>query len=192
MKTLETERLILRNWLESDADDVFAYAKSQTVGPMAGWKPHDDLAVSKKILDMFMEEDETWAIFHKGDQKIIGSVGLHRDQKRNLGKTKVRELGYVLSEEYWGQGIIPEACNEILRFGFEELNLALISVNHYPFNAQSKRVIEKLGFHYEGTLRQSCKIYDETIYDSLCYSITREEYFSQSIPTVYQKEGHKR
>ncbi|HEX3075422.1 MAG TPA: GNAT family protein [Lachnospiraceae bacterium] len=176
MKTLETERLLLRPWSIDDKKDHYEYAKSKVVGPMAGWKPHDSIEESEKIIQMFIKEDETWAIVCKENGKVIGSVGLHNDGKRDLGSDKARMLGYVLSEEFWGQGIMTEACKRVMRFAFEDMNLEILSVCHYPFNIKSKRVIEKLGFHYEGQLRKATTIYDGTVYDDLCYSILREEY----------------
>lgn len=176
MKTLVTDRLILRAWKETDEGDLYEYARSKTVGPMAGWRPHETLEDSGKIITMFMEEDETWAVCDKKSGKVIGSVGIHRDMKRSIDKSKVRMLGYALSEEYWGRGIVPEACREVMRFAFDELHLEIMSVYHFPFNEQSKRVIEKLGFKYEGTLRMATAIFDGTIYDDVCYSITRDEF----------------
>jgi len=63
-----------------------------------------------------------------------------------------------------------------MRFAFDELHLEIMSVYHFPFNEQSKRVIEKLGFKYEGTFRMATAIFDGTIYDDVCYSITRDEF----------------
>lgn len=177
MKTLETERLVLRDWSGDDAEGLYFYGKSSKVGPMAGWKPHESKEESEQILQMFIKEGDCWAICLKDSGKIIGSAGLHRDAKRDV--KNVRMLGYVLAEEYWGQGLMPEACIEILRFAFEELKLDLVSVYHYSFNAQSRRVIEKLGFRHEGVLRHATKRFDGAVLDEVCYSMTRDE-FQQS------------
>lgn len=174
MKTLNTERLMLRKFQSSDLDDLYDYAKNPNVGPDAGWEPHVDKSVSKKILDMFIEEDEVWAIVNKASNKVIGSIGLHDDRKRNHAKAKM--IGYVLSETHWGKGLITEAAKAIIKHAFEDMALELISVYHYPFNEGSKRVIEKCGFKYEGTLRQSSTIYNGNVYDDVCYSMTREAY----------------
>lgn len=176
MKVLETDRLLLREWTEEDCKDLYEYAKSPKVGPMAGWAPHENIEKSKEIIRMFMENNETWAISLKETGKVIGSIGLHPDRKRNYESDQVKMLGYVLAEEYWGQGIMAEAGKEILRFAFEELQLEILSVYHFSTNPQSKRVIEKLGFIYEGTLRRAVKLQDSRIVDSLCYSMLKEEY----------------
>ncbi len=176
MKVLETDRLLLREWIEEDCYDLYEYAKSPKVGPMAGWVPHENLDKSKEIVHMFIESNETWAICLKQTGKVIGSIGLHPDKKRSYDSDQVKMLGYVLSEDYWGQGIMVEAGKEVLRFTFKEFNVEILSVYHFSSNPQSKRVIEKLGFTYEGTLRKAIKLQDGTIVDSLCYSLLKEEY----------------
>ncbi|WMJ88460.1 GNAT family N-acetyltransferase [Anaerocolumna sp. MB42-C2] len=174
MKVLETDRLLLRNWEISDLEDFYEYAKNPNVGPMAGWKPHESLDESRKILNSFIEREEVWAVVYRVNRKVIGSIGLHNDSKRNSANIKM--LGYVLSEDYWGMGLIPEAVREVIRYSFEELDLALLSIYHYPFNVQSKRVIEKCGFTYEGILRMGSQIYNGKVYDDICYSIKKEEW----------------
>lgn len=174
MKLLETERLILRSWKISDLDDFYEYSKNPNVGPMAGWKPHKNKEISKGILQSFIKNDEVWAIVYKKNNRVIGSIGNHRDVKRNL--LKARMIGYVLSEEYWGKGIMTEAVNRVIKYLFEEIKCEVVSCYHYHGNHKSKRVIEKCGFKYDGTLRMASETYDGRIYDDLCYSITKMEY----------------
>ncbi|MDF2686554.1 MAG: hypothetical protein K0S55_1736 [Clostridia bacterium] len=174
MKTLETERLILRSFNENDIDDFHEYCRNPNVGPNAGWEPHKDKEASLNILKNFIEKDNVWAIEYKINNKLIGSIGLHTDELRNI--PNVRMVGYVLSEDYWGMGLMTEAVKRVIKYAFEELCLDLLSVFHYPFNIRSKHVIEKCGFKYEGTLLYSRQIYDGTIYDSACYSMTKREF----------------
>ncbi|SFC42197.1 GNAT family N-acetyltransferase [Clostridium uliginosum] len=176
MKVLETERLILRPWTIDDLEDFYEYAKNPNIGPNAGWEPHSNKEDSKKILELFIEKDETWAIVYKENDKVIGSIGLHTDEKRNGINSNM--LGYVLSEEYWGKGIMTEAVKCVIKYAFEEIKLDILSVCHYTFNNRSKRVIEKCGFKYEGTIRCAKKLYDTRIVDEVCYSILKEEYFN--------------
>lgn len=175
MKKIETERLILREFSEGDAADVFDYASGPSVGPMAGWKPHVNVEETRDIIKLFIKEDETWAIILKQTGHVIGSVGLHKSRKGNLHYE--RELGYVLSEKYWGQGIIPEACAAVLDFGFRILGTGSILVSHFDFNIQSKRVIEKLGFKHISRLENSWKRYDGVKLSEEVYLMTAEEYF---------------
>jgi putative acetyltransferase len=177
METLETERLLLRKWQESDLADFYEYAKNPNIGPKAGWKPHDSLLESREILHSFIEKEEVWAVVYKENFKVIGSVGLHNDSKRMLPNIKM--VGYVLSEDYWGLGLIPEAVIEIMRYAFEKLAIDLLTIYHYPFNYQSRRVIEKCGFRYEGILRMGSQIYNGQIYDDVCYSLLKEEWFQE-------------
>ena len=172
--TLETQRLVLRKFNESDLDDFFLYAKSPNVGPNAGWKPHETKEESLKILNDFINGDEEWAIIYKENNNLIGGIGLHNDSMRTAPNTK--KLGYVLSEDYWGKGLMTEAVKSVMSYAFEELKLNLLSIEHYPFNIRSRRVIEKSGFKYEGILRYAKQVYDGAIYDVLCYSITKDEW----------------
>ncbi len=174
MKTLETNRLILRSFKVTDLDDFYEYAKNPNVGPNAGWPPHASREDSRKILTSFIENGEVWAIVLKENNKVIGSLGIHRDQLRTA--TDVRMLGYVLSEDYWGRGLMTEAARAAIRYTFETMDISLLTVHHYSHNQRSRRVIEKLGFHYEGTLRHCSRIYDGTVHDTACYSMTREEW----------------
>ena len=174
MKTLETERLILREFRETDLEDFYEYAKSPNIGPRAGWPPHKSKEDSLGILNKFIESNEVWALIDKKSNRLIGSLGLHKDHIRSAEDAKM--LGYVLSEDYWGQGIMVEAAKAAIRYAFENLNIKLLTIHHYSFNLQSKRVIEKCGFLYEGTLRHAAQIYDGSVYDLVCYSMTKEEW----------------
>jgi putative acetyltransferase len=178
MQLLETDRLFLRSWTEDDLDDFFAYASNPRVGPDAGWPPHTEKAVSLHILRKFIENDDVWAIVEKASGRVIGSLGLHRDTRRN--NDLARMVGYVLRQESWGLGYTTEAVRRALRFAFEDMGLALVSVYHYPFNHRSRRVIEKCGFTHEGILRGASTLYDGKVLDDVCYSMTREEYRSRN------------
>ncbi len=175
MKTLETDRLILRSFMLDDLDDFFEYAKNPNIGPNAGWQPHSKKEDTLKILQSFINKDEVWAIVYKENKKVIGSLGIHADTKRN--NSKARQMGYVISEDYWGKGLMTEACKCAIKYVFEDINLDLLSIYHYPFNNKSKRVIEKCGFKYEGTFRKASTVYTGEVFDDVCYSILKEEYF---------------
>lgn len=120
METLITERLILREWKETDSKDLYEYAKSELVGPNAGWPPHKNEEESKEIIKMFIRDDNTYAIVLKEENKVIGGIGLHdRKPDDSLTELKQKEIGYVLNPKYWGRGIIPEAVNCLLKYGFK-------------------------------------------------------------------------
>lgn len=176
MKSIETNRLYLRPFTLDDAEDMYAYASSPHVGPHAGWAPHAHLEESKGIIRMFMEQDEVLAIVLKQEHKVIGSIGLHKDTKRAVGKDVVRALGYVLGEAYWEQGYATEAARAVLDYAFREMGLKLVSVYHYEGNTRSRHVIEKLGFHYEGTQRLASASLFGGYRNDLCYSLLAEEF----------------
>jgi len=174
MKTLETKRLILKDWTEEDAGELFQLAKNPNVGPHAGWKPHADAAESLEIIRTLFLPSLVWKITDKTTGGMIGSLGLETDRFRPGVASK--ELGYWIAEAYWGQGLATEACQTALQYGFEELKLEIVGICTGPANLRSQRVIEKLGFTYEGTHRRCYKIYDGTIRDSLTYSMLKEEW----------------
>lgn len=175
METLYTERLILRKFYLSDIDDFYEYCRNPNVGPNAGWEPHKNREESMTILNEFIRKGEVWAIVEKDMNKVIGSIGLHKDMKRNNGKARM--LGYVISQDYWGRGLATEAAKRVIEYGFKEFGIDIISIYHYPFNERSKRVIEKCGFIYEGTLRMASTLFNGDVYDDICYSLTKEEYY---------------
>ena len=173
MKVLETERLILRGWKKGDVDDLYEYATNPKIGPRAGWKPHKDKAESLKIIQMFIKASDDWAIEHKESKKVIGGIGCRKDVIRT--GINAKNLGYVLSEDYWGLGLMTEAVSRMLEYCFDELDIKIVSISHATKNNNSRRVIEKCGFVYEGTLRKSV-IFEQEVCDSLYYSIIKDEW----------------
>lgn len=147
--TLKTERLILRPWRKMDLQDFYAYASVDGVGQMAGWTPHKDLEESKRILSHFIAGKHVFALEHQG--KVIGSLGIEEYNEEHypeLSNISGREIGYVLSKDYWGQGLMPEAVKAVIHYLFDTVKLDFILVGHFDWNKQSARVIEKCGFQY--------------------------------------------
>ena len=173
---LETSRLLLRRLEMDDLEDLYEYACRPEVGHAAGWKPHESRRETGQILAGFMHGTEVWAVVWKETGKVIGSVGLHGDSHRS-SSPDVKMLGYVLSPDYWGRGVMTEAARRVISYAFEERGVRLVSVSHFSFNNRSRRVIEKCGFAYEGTFRRCFLRYDGEWLDECCYSMTREEYF---------------
>ncbi len=175
MQKIETGRIILREFLLDDLDDFFEYAKNPLVGPMAGWKPHETKDDTLEIIQMFRKKQEVWAIFHKLDQKVIGSIGVHRKSLNG-----VYELGYVLSEDYWGQALVVEACKSIIDYCFDTMKIDTLLVEHFQENMQSKRVIEKLGFTFVELLEESFTIYTGEKKNCLKYKIEKDDYYAKT------------
>lgn len=168
---IETERLTLRPFMESDADDLFRCCRNPNIGNNAGWKPHESLEESREILhSVFMSQKDIWAIILKESGQLIGSIGIIADPKRE--NPQARMLGYWLDEAHWGKGYMTEAVKAVLDYGFDTLKLSLITANCYPHNERSQQVLKRLGFEHEGTLHQAELTYDGQLYDHLCYYLS--------------------
>lgn len=149
---LQTERLILRPWLKSDAKNLFKYAKDPQVGPIAGWPQHTSVENSLEIIRNVLAVDETYAVCLKEDNKAIGSIGLMLGKASNLALPDTEgEIGYWIGVPFWGQGFIPEAVKELLCHGFHDLELTKIWCGYFDGNIKSKQVQEKCGFTYHHT-----------------------------------------
>ena len=146
MRKLETERLILRPWQEVDAESLYTYAKDPDIGLPAGWPPHTSVENSKEIIRNVFSAPETYAVCLK-DGSAIGSIGLKLKGYTDMtdGEDEC-ELGYWIGKPFWGQGLIPEAARELLRYAFEELGMNTVWCGYYDGNEKSRRVQEKLGF----------------------------------------------
>ncbi len=146
---LETKRLILRPWTEDDAEECFRYAKDPRVGPAAGWQVHTSVENTREIIRNVLAVLETYCIILKETGLPVGSIGLHHNDL--AVRDDEMELGYWLGVPYWGQGLVPEAAEEVLRHAFQDLGLARVWCAYYDGNTKSKRVQEKLGFRYQWT-----------------------------------------
>ena len=167
MKRLETPQLILRDWAEEDAKDLYRYAKDPEAGPAAGWKPHEIMEESR--------EWNVWALKEKVSGRVIGSLGLNKDKKRP-GVPGVKRVGYVLAKEFWGQERMTEAVKEAF------LPEAAF-FDHLPGTVVPRKMINRQ--HSEsfflkgvphGSLRESFVRFDGTLMDEVCCSLTVEEW----------------
>ena len=166
-KEIETNMLILRAWQESDLYDFFEYASVEGVGELAGWEHHKSIDISREILSSFIAKKNEFAIVFKENNKVIGSLGLHDSWANDDADYKdltMKEIGYVLSKDYWGQGLTPEAVNGVISYCFNDCGLEAITSGHSLTNIQSKRVLEKCGFKYVKT----------------------REHYSESMGVIYQ------
>ncbi|MFA5289956.1 MAG: GNAT family N-acetyltransferase [Candidatus Izemoplasmatales bacterium] len=171
MKTLDTTRLYLRSFQIEDVHDVYAYAKLDSVGPNAGWKPHESESETKEIIAKFIENDDVFAIVLKDQNKVIGSVGVHPVAPGIIS------LGYVLSTDYEGRGLMSEACQRVLAYVFMETDIQEIQVSHFLGNHKSERVIQKCGFIWLGEKQET----DQTACSrrSIHYRLTIKDYLAQ-------------
>lgn len=179
---LTTKRLVLRPLTLDDAEDVFAYCRDPDIGADAGWPPHRSIEDARAFIEEVAIAPHVYGVFERGGDEgvmqtlgpCIGSVGLSPDsQRKNIDCLM---LGYALAKTAWGKGYMTEASREMLRYGFEELGLSMITATHYTFNERSERVIEKCGFKPEGIMR--CAEIDPfgVAQDVATYSLTAEEW----------------
>ena len=149
---LETVRLILRPWRESDAASLYEFAKDPRVGPIAGWPVHTSVENSRQIIREVLSADETYAIVQKGEEKAIGSIGFLVGERSNLELSQDEvEIGYWIGVPYWGKGMVPEAVKELMKYAFEKIGVQKIWCGYFDGNEKSKRVQEKCGFKFHHT-----------------------------------------
>lgn len=143
----ETERLILRPWAESDAQDLYRLARDPAVGPIAGWPPHTSVENSREIIRSVLSRPETYAVVLKAEGRAVGSIGLFSPGTEQVKTQETEwEIGYWIGVPYWGQGLIPEAVRCLQRYAFEELGCTALWCCRYEGNEKSRRVQEKCGF----------------------------------------------
>lgn len=149
---IETDRLIVRPWLASDAESLYALASDPEVGPRAGWPPHASVQESALIIATVFSEPEVYAVVLRETGELIGCVGFNSGDAANMPLTKDElELGYWIGKPYWGCGYATEAARALVERGFQELEFSCIRAAYYDGNDQSGRVLDKLGFQYERT-----------------------------------------
>ena len=151
-KMLETERLLLRRWDESDAEDLYRYASDPAIGPIAGWPAHKSVDESRDVIKNFFNGREAYAICLKEDGKAIGAIELKLNGHTDMtDRDDECELGYWIGKPFWGKGMVPEAAKEMLRYAFEDCGMQKVWCGYYDGNNKSKRVQEKCGFKYQRT-----------------------------------------
>lgn len=176
-RIIETERLILRPFKESDLNDLYAYARVEGVGEAAGWIHHRNIDESRQILDRFIEEHRTFAVTDRKDGRVIGSVGIEKSGEvfdGAYGGKNINELGYVLSKDFWGKGLMTEAVKAVIRYMFGVLKVDAVTCGHFVQNKRSRRVIEKCGFVYFAS--STYKTYYGEEFECKDYILTRERY----------------
>lgn len=181
---LFTARLCLREWRESDLADFYGYASVDGVGEMAGWSHHGSIDESKEILSKFIAQKKTFCIDLDG--RAVGSVGVEEYDEAlfpEYAEKAGRKLGYVLSKDHWGQGLMPEAAAAVIQYLFEMEGLDFINCGHFVRNDRSRRVIEKCGFEF--VKKSDYKTRYGTVEPTMEYILTREKYISMIEEAAY-------
>lgn len=152
-----TRRCLLRKIVSGDISKIFEGLSDPKVIQFYGvsFKTRNETVAQMEWYNS-LEESGTgiwWAVCSVDNTVFYGAVGLN-----NISKThRKAEIGFWLSPEYWGQGIMPEVVPEILNYGFNTLNLHRIEGVVEKENTNSKRLMEKLGFQHEGTMKD-CEV----------------------------------
>lgn len=174
--TFETERLILRKISLDDLEDIFAYGSNDKVSKYVTWDTHRTLSDTKQFIEFVLnkyaeKQVSPWAIEYKDNGRMIGTIDFVLWNPAH----QTAEIGYVLHQDYWGKGITAEAAKELIKFGFDKMDLIRIQARCFSENTGSKRVMEKIGMSYEGTLRKAVFI-KEKHWDLKVFSILKEEF----------------
>ncbi|SFB94417.1 ribosomal-protein-alanine N-acetyltransferase [Bacillus sp. OV322] len=171
-KELKTERLVLREIKESDANDLFASFSRDDVTKFYGQDSMREIEQARKLIEFFAESRRNkrgirWGIQRKGQNGLIGSIGFN-----NIALSHKRaEIGYEIHPDFWRMGFASEAIEAVLSYGFFHMELNRIGAIVYIENDASNRLLQKLGFEKEGVLKeymhQNNRFYDVTMYGLL-------------------------
>jgi ribosomal-protein-alanine N-acetyltransferase len=168
---IETERLVLDRVTEADLKEVFdlrSNPETMKYIPRPLVKNDEDALEHIKMIDEKIENNTgiNWGIRLKGDTKLLGIIGFYRMQPENYRA----EIGYMLSPDFHGKGIVPEAVNVLINFGFKNLNLHSIEAVIDPENYASEKVLQKCGFVKEAHLREA-EFWEGKFLDKVVYSL---------------------
>jgi len=171
---IETDRLIIREFIENDKEAVHEYASDPLVTRYTLWGPNtieDTESFLGRMLEMQLELPRTGyelAIVSKACNRLIGGCGIYLDGTNG-------EIGYTLHKEYWQQGFATEAAQAMLSLGFNTYGLHRIHATCRPGNIGSAKVLEKIGMTREGLLREHLWS-KNTYHSSYLFSILEHEY----------------
>lgn len=174
--TLVTNRLVLRPFTLDDAPLVQKFAGDIDIARMTANIPHPyEKGLAEEWISTHQESfekgnDLTLAVTLDEGETLIGAISLHSNKIHQYA-----ELGYWIGKPYWNQGYCTEAAKEIVRYGFNIMNLNRIQARHMTKNPASGRVMEKIGMKKEGILRQSLLRFGE-FNDYAIWSILRDEF----------------
>ena len=165
----------IRKWELSDAKDLAVALSNKKVqdnlrdGLPYPYTEQDGKEFISAMLSA--DESETFAFAITVDNMVIGSIGIFR--QGNIHR-QTAELGYYIAEEYWGKGIMTEAVKQICEYVFANSDIIRIYAEPFAYNIASCRVLEKVGFQYEGTLRSNA-VKNGKVIDMEMYSLLKEE-----------------
>ena len=178
-RTIETHRLILRQFRTEDAREMFAnWASDPEVTRFLTWPPHPNAEATRMLLETWTSRYGdggyfNWAMEWKETGQVIGNISV----VEVIDAIDRLELGWVIGKKYWGNGYTPEAALKLIDFLFDKVGANCIAAGHDVNNPKSGRVMQKIGMKYEGILRQSGRN-NQGIVDMAHYSIIKSEHNS--------------
>ena len=150
---MQTDRILLRPWVDSDAEALFRYASDPDVGARAGWAPHQSVEESLEIIRTVFHNDTTWAIVLKETGEPIGAMGYMLQYEWSVPSRENEPMvGYWVGKPYWNRGICTEALRLMLDYIRKQDNYPSLFCTHYEDNQASGRVMEKCGFYPTGDI----------------------------------------
>ena len=164
----------IRKWRLSDAADLATALSNKKVqdnlrdGLPFPYTEKDGLDYINAMLSA--NQNDTFAFATTVDDKVIGSIGVFR--RENIHRLTA-ELGYYVSEDYWGKGIMTEAVKQICEYVFRNSDIIRIYAEPFSYNTASCRVLEKAGFQFEGILKQNA-IKNNKVLDMKMYALIKE------------------
>ena len=174
-KMFETQRLILRRLELSDAEDMFKnYCNNDNVTKFLSWSTHKSIDDTKEYISNValpkyeLDDSYLWVLVLKETNEVIGSLEAFNIDK----KLKSVMFGWVLSEKYWGQGLMTEAASVARDYLFDE-GFVRIWAYHNKDNPKSGRVMQKIGMTHEGTLKKYSFDNKGNFIDCELYAITK-------------------
>ena len=142
IEKMETKSILLRPWLDSDAETLFKYASDPEVEPRAGWPPHKSVEESREIIRTVFSAEGMWAVIWKESGEAIGCVGYLPAAASNLKIAEDQaEVGYWIARPYWGKGICTEALRLVIDYCFNEKGFTVLWGDYFPSNPASGRVM---------------------------------------------------
>lgn len=176
-QTLQTKRLILRQWQIEDAEAMFHnWASDKENTQYVPWEAHQTIAdteefLTERVKDYSSGEAFRWAItLHDNPTVVIGDISVVSTRT----SVNEAEIGYILSKHHWNQGVMTEALDAVMDFLFDQADFDRVVAGFLSENVSSRRVIEKAGLRYEGTFRQSMKVKGR-IFDYVCYGLLKSD-----------------
>lgn len=174
--TIETDRLILRKLKRSDLRDLYEYCSNPVSSKYSMWRPHGNIGETRQYIAWLLHSEKrgeyfTWGIELKGQDKLIGTVSF-----TNIDNDyKIAEIGYGISNKFWGNGYASEAVKAILDFGFCTMGFICINAKIMKENIASVRMANQVGMQCDGLLRNGiyCKGQAHDVY---VFSITDNDY----------------